>query len=267
MAVDYDLVILGGSIEGRMAAIAAVGYGARVALIEPPGLFEQRQQKRYLLQALQQLGEGQQRQGAVRRFLRRFQSGAGALIGDDNANWDWQAVLEWSAIAAQTQNLKLSPEAMNISGVDVILEMPEQLSRQLVVTTATRRLKTRGILAAFGTVPLPIFENDVTSPSPTGIEPLLTASALPQEMTIWGDSGEAVMWADALCLMGVRVRLVSDGFLRFEDKDVRGWVRAQLTTIGVKLVSSFDVLESDRPVPAKNSLLLGQGRPALALPK
>ena len=266
MPADYDLVVLGGSLEGRIAAITAVSYGARVALVEPPGLFEQRQQKRYLLQALQQVGEGYQRQGVVQWFQQGFQQGATALprVG---ASWDWQAVLEWSAIASKTQNPSLSPAAMNVSGIDVVMEMPERLSRQMVVTTATRSLKARGILAAFGTVPLPIFGEAGLSPSPTGIEPLLKASALPKEIAIWGDSGEAVMWAEALCLVGVRVRLVSNRFLRFEDADVRRLVRSQLSAIGVSIVPSIEATDStDKQTLAKNCLLLGQGQPALVLP-
>ena len=267
MPADYDLVVLGGSLEGRMAALTAVSYGARVALVEPPGLFEQRQQQRYLLQALQQLGEGHQRQGVVQWFQQGFQQGATAL-SQIEANWDWQAILEWSAIASKTQNPSLSPAAMNVSGIDVVMETPERLSRQMVVTTATRSLKARGILAAFGTIPLPILGDARLSSSPTGIEPLLKASALPQEIAIWGDSGEAVMWADALCLMGVRVRLVSDRFLRFEDADMRRLVRSQLSAIGVSIVPSTEATNSaDRQALADSSLLLGQGQPALVLPK
>ena len=269
MSADYDLVVLGGSLEGRMAAITAVNYGARVALVEPPGLFDQRQRKRYLLQALQQLGEGHQQQGVVQWF----QQGATTLPRIE-ANWDWQAVLEWSAIASKTQNPSLSPAAMNISGIDVVMEMPEHLSRQMVVTTATRRLKARGVLAAFGTVPLPIFGEDRLSPSPTGIEPLLRASALPKEITVWGDSGEAVMWAEALCLMGSRVRLVSDSgaslenrFLRFEDADVRRLVRSQLITIGVSILPAAEISNAEKQTLTNSSLLLGQGQPAIVLPE
>ncbi|CAN5601757.1 hypothetical protein BH23CYA1_BH23CYA1_07210 [soil metagenome] len=50
MPTDYDLVILGGTAEGRTAALTAAGYGARVALVEPSDLFAQRQQERFLLQ-------------------------------------------------------------------------------------------------------------------------------------------------------------------------------------------------------------------------
>jgi len=297
MPSDYDLVILGGSFEGRIAAITAVGYGARVALVEPPGLFEQRQQKHYLLQALQQLGEGGNRQGVVRQLQTTNE-------GTVQAQWDWQAILAWSAIAAQTQNPTLSADYLNACGVDVVLEMPERLSRQLVVTTATRRLTARGVLAAFGTVPLPISSllepaelepaklepataasktdaeaetnaEERLSPFMTGIDPLLSASELPNEITIFGDSAEAVMWAEALCLMGSKVRLVSDRFLRFEDADVRRLVRSQLIAMGVSIIplSSFfnrqDQQNQQNTVDSaisEQALLLGQGQPALILP-
>lgn len=36
MAVDYDVVIVGGSPAGRYAAVAAKQLGATVALVEPP---------------------------------------------------------------------------------------------------------------------------------------------------------------------------------------------------------------------------------------
>jgi 2-polyprenyl-6-methoxyphenol hydroxylase-like FAD-dependent oxidoreductase len=36
MAVDYDLVIAGGTVQGRRAAALAAREGARVALVEPP---------------------------------------------------------------------------------------------------------------------------------------------------------------------------------------------------------------------------------------
>ena len=65
MPADYDLVILGGGLEGRIAAMTAVGYGARVALVEPPGLFDDGQQQRFFLQGLRQLAKVKQGQ-AVR---------------------------------------------------------------------------------------------------------------------------------------------------------------------------------------------------------
>ena len=253
MPVDYDLVVLGGSLEGRMAAITAVGYGARVALIEPPGLFEQRQQKHYLLIALQQLAKGALQQDVTRCFSRDAKAGR---------QWDWSRILEWSAIASSTQDPALFPAAMSTSGIDVILEMPERLSHQLVVTSQSRKLRARGVLAAFGTVPVPI-KNEATLSLPTGIEPLLSASELPELVTILGNSAEAVMWAEALCALGSQVRLVSEQFLRYEDWDVKRLVRSQLIASGIKVISPSELSQN----PDDGCLLrFGRSQPALVLP-
>ena len=253
MPADYDLVVLGGSLEGRIGAITAVSYGARVALVEPPGLFERRQQKRYLLRALQQLARGALQQDVIRCFKPGIESGL---------KWNWRRILEWSAIASGTQDPALSPAAMSASGIDVILEMPERLSRQLVITFQTRKLKTRGVLAAFGTVPLPI-ESETAIPLPTGIESLLDASELPKSVTILGDSAEAVMWAEALCALGSQVRLVSEQFLRYEDRDVKRLVRSQLTASGIRVISPSEF--SQKP-NADCLLLFERSQPALVLP-
>jgi len=255
MPADYDLVVLGGSLEGRIAAITAVSYGARVALVEPPGLFEQRQQKRYLLRALQQLAKGALQQDVIRCFKPGVESGR---------QWNWQRILEWSAIASSTQDPALSPAAMSASGIDVILEMPERLSRQLAVTSQSRKLTTRGVLAAFGTIPLSIsIGNETTLSSPTGIEPLLSAFKLPESVTILGDSAEAVMWAEALSALSAQVELVSEQFLRYEDWDVRRLVRSQLIASGVKITSPSEF--SQKP-NADCLLLFGGSQPALVLP-
>ena len=262
MPSDYDLIVLGGSIEGRVAAITAVNYGARVALVEPPTLFDQRQQQRYLLKALQQLGESNQRQEVVSLFR---QEAVGAKT------WNWQAVLDWSVIASQNQKPELSVAAMSAGGIDVVLEPPERLSRRLVVTTATRKMKARGVIAAFDSVPLPIFEDeagDGLSPSPTGIDPLLTASELPESIVVWGDSVEAVMWAQALQAVGIQVCLSSDSFLPYEDWDVRRLVRSQLIASGTRILSTSEILQETTDISALSakSLLFGRGRSALVLP-
>ena len=206
--------------------------------MEPPGLFEQRQQKRYLLRALQQLAKAALQQDVLRYFKRDAKAGR---------EWDWHRILEWSAIASSTQDPALSPAAMSANGIDVILEMPERLSRQLVVTSQSRKLKTRGVLAAFGTVPLPI-ESETAISSPTGIESLLSASELPKAVTILGDSAEAAMWAEVLCALGSQVRLVSEQFLRYEDWDVKRLVRSQLIASGVKIISPSKFLQNETPI-------------------
>lgn len=242
MSVDYDLVILGGTVEGRIAAMTAVGYGARVALVEPPGLFERNQRQRYLLQGLQQLGRGLQQQAVGAWF------GLPETSGDE---LNWAAVLEWSAIAQETQSASLSTEVMSGRGVDVVMEMPARLSRQLVVTTASRQLRSRSVLAAFGL-------------SPNVFDPLFSAQTLPKTVLIGGGDEQSVQWAQALSGLGVQVSLQTTDMLPGWDEEVRGLVRSQLTTTGVMFV---DLPESQiMPSEATCTLPLGTKSPALSLP-
>ncbi len=243
--IDYDLVILGGTEAGRIAAMTAVGYGARVALVEPPGLFEQNQRQRYLLQGLQQLGEGRSRQGVARWFQRSPQ--AAEPVTNE---LDWQTILEWSAIAAQTQSAALSPAVMNDQGIDVVLAMPERLSRQLVITVAQRQLRARGVLADFGTVPI-------------DLSTLLTAQRMPATVSIQGGSPLAVLWAEALASLGADVTLIAEQFLPDEDEDIQAWVRSQLITTGVSILQPADRV----PLPTADcTLCLSAPQPALHLP-
>jgi len=256
MAADYDFVILGGTLEGRYAALSAVSYGARVALVEPPGLFFRRQQAKYLLQGLRQLGEGRRRRAVNEWFARSNQQ-------DDE--FDLGALVKWSAIAADTQQPQISADALSTQGVDVIFAMPERLSRQLVVNVANRQLKTRGVLAAFGSVPFFSSNSLGHTSAITGIEPLLEMNSLPQHIFVWGGSPQAVEWAQALNGVGVSVSLVADRLLPDEDSEVRGWVHSHLVATGIRTIDSPEASNSDTQ-PGTTHLHLGSTKPALMLP-
>ncbi|MGD1863783.1 MAG: FAD-dependent oxidoreductase [Phormidesmis sp.] len=259
MAADYDLVILGGTLEGRYAALSAVGYGARVALIEPPGTYFRRQQAKHLLRGLQQLGEGRQRQ-SVSKWFEQAEISSGSQ--PPSPKFDWLALVRWSAIAAKTQQPQLSPDVLSARGVDVILAMPKRLSRQLIVTVAGRKLSTRAVLAAFGSVALPLFG---ACNCLTGVEQLLEANSLPQSICVWGDAPIAVEWSQALNAMGISVSLVTNRFLPNEDSEVRSWVLAQLTATGIQLIDPVEASGRDAQLNRLH-LPLGRIKPALMLP-
>lgn len=244
MSADYDLVILGGTVAGRLAAMMAAGYGARVALIEPPGLFERRQQAHYLLQGLQQLAAGSRQQPVSDWFelLDSRQEVASAEI-------NWPGLVRWSAIAAETQSEALSLAVMSTCGIDVVLEMPASLSRRLVVTTGRRRLQARGVLLAFGTVPV-------------DLKALLSAIALPKTFCILGGEALAIVWASALNDLGRQVTLVTESFLPGEEADIRRLVRSQLTAAGV-VIAHTAAGSWER---ADCGLALSPQKPALDLP-
>lgn len=213
---DYDLVIFGGALEGRIAAMAAASYGARVALLEPAGLFEERQQQQCFLEGLQQLGQTRKRRAVSKWF------------GDDSSEGklDWSQIIAWSQVAAESQSVTYSVAAMTVRGVDVVTERPETLSRRMVVTTRSRRLRARGGLIACGLVPFasPLFESD----------------AMPDCVDVVGDSASAVVWSESLAAVGVKVRLVTQRLLSSADGDVRRWVRSRLIATDIERVATGD---------------------------
>lgn len=253
MAVDYDLVILGGTVEGRLAAMQAANYGARVALIEQPGLFRANQQQTYLLYALQQLGQGQPRQAVGKWF-----GLAAELSPDDHTQLEWAAVLEWSAIAAETQSTNLSTEVMSRRGVDVVMEVPERLTRQLVVTTASRQLRSCSVLAAFGL-------------APEATQSLMNAQRLPPSVLILGGDARCVEWAQALSAFGVAVNVHTEALLPSWDSSIRKLVRSQLIAKGIQLLNPADKPAAndsgDSEIKVACTLAFNTESPALSLPR
>ena len=131
--VDYDVVIVGGSLQARAAAARGARQGARVALAEPPGEVERDLETQLLVRHLAQLQSGDTKQldwSACGRYIQRTME---------------VAYPQWTRSALATQ------------GVDV-LEESGQLSPgpPLTLITPQRQLRSRGvILAPAGQSPLP----------------------------------------------------------------------------------------------------------------
>ncbi|MGB3309526.1 MAG: FAD-dependent oxidoreductase [Nodosilinea sp.] len=210
MAVDYDGVILGGTVQGREAAALAAREGARVALVEPLG--------------------------SVDRHIRRQIVLTAMISASPGTNWHRlkHQVRALEAVAYP----HLSLDRLATSGVDVVLE-PGQFSPrpQLAVTTLTRRLRSRGYLLAPGT--------DVTIPDISGLaeapyitpDTLLELEALPETAIVLGRSGAAIALAQALARLGTRTTLVSRGstLLPTEDADLSAFIAVLLEAAGVTL--------------------------------
>ncbi|MGF1517748.1 MAG: FAD-dependent oxidoreductase [Nodosilinea sp.] len=212
MTVDYDGVIIGGTVQGRKAAALAAREGARVALVEPPGAVDRAIHHQIWLTALAQAG------------------------AKENFGWD-RLKCQVSALAAIAYP-HLHLDCLATSGVDVVLE-PGQFSPrpQLAVTTLSRRLRSRGYLLAPGTeVTVPEIPGLAETPYLT-IDRLLALERLPESAVVLGRSGEAIALAQALALLGTRTTLVTRGdtLLPTEDADMSAFVAALLEAAGVTL--------------------------------
>ncbi|MEA5447885.1 FAD-dependent oxidoreductase [Leptolyngbya sp. CCNP1308] len=210
MTVDYDAVILGGTVQGREAAALATREGARVALVEPPGEVDRCIRRQIVLAALAQAGSAQ----------------------------------SWDTLRSQVKALEsvayphLSLDGLATSGVDVVLE-PGQFSPRpnLAVTTATRRLRSRGYLLAPDTeVTVPDIPGLAETPYLT-VDTLLDQGALPESAIVLGRSGDAIALAQSLAQLGCQTTLITRGdrLLPTEDPDISAFVAALLEAAGVTL--------------------------------
>ncbi|MBW4481876.1 MAG: FAD-dependent oxidoreductase [Tildeniella torsiva UHER 1998/13D] len=213
MTVDYDAVILGGSVQGREAAALATREGARVALVESPGEVDCCIRRQIVLAALAQAG------------------------GSQHPTWE--------ALRSQVEALEtvayphLRLDGLATSGVDVVLE-PGQFSPRpnLAVTTATRRLRSRGYLLAPGTeVTVPDIPGLAETPYLT-VDTLLDLEALPESAIVLGRSVAAIALAQSLAQMGSHTTLITRGdrLLPTEDPDISAFVAALLEVAGVTLM-------------------------------
>lgn len=252
MTVDYDAVILGGTVQGREAAALATREGARVALVEPPG--------------------------AGDRCIRR-QLGVAAL-GQAAASHG----PTWEMLRSQVKALEtvayphLGLDGLATSGVDVVLE-PGQFSPRpnLAVTTATRRLRSRGyLLAPSSEVTVPDIPGLAETPYLT-VDTLLDQGALPESAIVLGRSGVAIALAQSLAQLGCPTTLVTRGdqLLPTEDPDISAFVEALLEAAGVTLrlntrldaihyKDGFEVLLADGDLLKAQTLVLATAsHPAL----
>ena len=210
MAVDYDAVILGGTVQGRGAAALAAREGARVALVEPLGSVERRICCQLVLTALASASPGA----------------------------DWHGLKHQVNALETVAYPHLSLDRLATGGVDVVLE-PGQFSPQprLAVTTLTRRLRARGYLLAPGTqVTVPDIPG-LAETSYLTLDTLLTLEALPQTAIVLGRSGAAIALAQALARLGTHTTLVSRGsvLLPTEDADLSAFIEVLLEASGVVL--------------------------------
>jgi pyruvate/2-oxoglutarate dehydrogenase complex dihydrolipoamide dehydrogenase (E3) component len=208
MTIDYDGVIMGGTIQGREAAALAAREGARVALVEPPGSVERQIHRQIVLAALAQ--------------------------AENTASWD---SLKHRVSALETVAYgQLSLDYLATSGVDVVRESGQFSPRpRLAVTTASRRLRSRGYVLAPGTqVTVPAIPGLAETPYLT-LDTLFDLKTLPESAIVLGRSGAAIALAQALARHGTRTTLVSRGgtLLPTEDPDMSAFVAGLLEAAGV----------------------------------
>ena len=229
--VDYDVVIVGGSLQARAAAARGARQGARVALAEPPGEVERELHAQLLVRHLAQIQSGETKQldwAACGRYIQRTME---------------VAYPQWTRSALATQ------------GVDV-LEESGHLSPgpPLTLITGQRQLHSRGaILAPAVQSQLPPIPG-LAERAYLNLEDLTALPQCPDRLVILGRRPLAIALAQALAHLGTLVTLISRGdrLLPEEDADISEFVESLVIAAGVDLRLGTSVVE----VTGENPLIL-----------
>ncbi|BAU43451.1 FAD-dependent oxidoreductase [Leptolyngbya sp. O-77] len=205
--LDYDLIILGGSLAAREAASAARALQARVALVEPDGA-EAALRLETQHQALVQIGR------LIEGRSRLAQMGLSAFSSPPA----WAAVRQWAEVIATDLAEETSLSQVAAAGVDVVVGQGEFFRRpHLGVRAGERTLRSRAYLLAPGSrVLLPesgrfnakVELKTLAQTSADLWNPAL--SHLPGRIAVWGDGAQAVELAQALHRLGSQVTLLLD---------------------------------------------------------
>lgn len=263
MAVDYDLVIVGETLEAREAAAIAARQGARVALVL----------------SLAQLASRQE-QALMGLVLSHWGQPALPWAAADTAQ-SWPQLRYAMTLAGAIAEPQLEPAALAAQGVDVVIDAGYFSPKpQLAFTTEQRRLTARAYLLACGSERVvPAIPGLAQTPYLTP-ESLLALEQLPSRLVVLGRGAAAVALAQTLAALGSDITLISRGsqLLPDEDADVAQFVAALLSGSGVRLKLQAQIeqvqqtpvgqvvlqLEANGPIEADQLLLVTGAQPAIA---
>ena len=226
MSVDYDIVIVGGSLAGRDAALKAVRLRAKVALVEP--LFRH---DLIQLQAMVEIAK------VVGKFndLTRF-GFLNQVDGEEKSQISLEKTLLWGSTVAANVN-------ENLSGSGRFQAEPD-----LSFVVNNRKLLARNFLLAAGSVP--VIPN-VEGLQKTGfltlsdIYQVLGSSAPPKSWVILGGTPQSVEIAQSLARLGYEVTFIvnSPYVVSPIDPEIARLLQAQLEVEGVRVFTQSTVTQ------------------------
>ncbi|MEH2262338.1 dihydrolipoyl dehydrogenase family protein [Nostoc sp.] len=242
MTIDYDVVIIGGSLAGYYAALAATQLRATVALVEPKVDYRFTH-----YHALTEICKLAQKLNDAASF------GIHATHTDTSEECHIFMASQEAMLYAQcvASNLKEqhSRAILAAQGVDVIVGSGQfQSSPQLAFTVNNRRLRARTYLLASGSRPeIPEIEGLQTTGYLTlsNIWQSLKEATLPKNWVIIGGIPQSIEIAQILARFGCSVTLVVKYpyLLPNIDPEIAILLQAQLEVEGVRVLTDKTVTQ------------------------
>lgn len=247
MAVEYDLVIIGNSPEGRYAALKAAQLNARVALVD------------------QSLSEVEQNYSlSIYSRILAYQADSAKITANNSFNPRFPAHKSMQEVI-NTLQARHSPQKLASLGIDFISGKGEfcRLPNQAFLVN-NRRLRSRSYLLATG--------NHITVPNISGLQEVgyLTPAdlcqryileeiskrkekessfgnsnpeILPNNLVIIGSTPLAIELAQSLASLGIEITLIVEEkkLLPAEDSEIAMLIQAQLEAEGINLLTHTQV--------------------------
>ncbi|MFN6483518.1 MULTISPECIES: NAD(P)/FAD-dependent oxidoreductase [unclassified Nostoc] len=242
MTIDYDVVIIGGSLAGYYAALAATQLRATVALVEPTVDYGFTHHH-----ALTEIG----------KLAQKFNNAAGFGIHTTHSDSSeechismaWQETMLYGQCVASNLKEQHSPAILAAQGVDVIVGSGQfQSSPQLAFAVNNRLLRARTYLLASGSRPeIPEIEGLQATGYLTlsNIWQSLQEATLPKNWVIIGGIPQSIEIAQTLAQFGCSVTLVVKHpyVLPYIEPEISILLQAQLEVEGVRVLTEKPVTQ------------------------
>ncbi|MDX2214701.1 MAG: NAD(P)/FAD-dependent oxidoreductase [Oculatellaceae cyanobacterium bins.114] len=248
MRFDYDLVIIGGTIAARQAALTAVSWNARVALVEP---------------SQSDVGNEigiQSTLGYLGQIMQRLQQAESLGIHwgrESHPIVNWADALYWAQQVVENLEAERSPDILAAHGVDVIVGNGEFCRRpRMAFVVNGRVLRSRRYLIATAARQTMLAIEGLVQANPLTLEQLwrspqgdglasLSALKPNSHLILIGASPVGVELAQTLNRCGFQVTLITsrDRLLPQEDVDAVRLIQAQLEAEGVQVLTQAEVTQ------------------------
>jgi pyruvate/2-oxoglutarate dehydrogenase complex dihydrolipoamide dehydrogenase (E3) component len=231
---DYDIVIIGGSRAGLIAAIEAVKLPTRIALVLPSTYFATPPPASQILGRLGKIVNQSKDLGLL-----------GLLPNINYENINSQNIQQYAELVTDQINSQYEPALLASMGIDVIFGDGEfRQSPDLCFFVNNRKLRSRRYLLAIE--PVAYIPNipgliDVDFLMPHNCLEKLTS--LPQNLVIIGADPYGIELAQGLARLGVQVTMIvkHSHILPQEDRQFTSLLQAILEAHGVNLLTNTTI--------------------------
>ncbi|NET43180.1 NAD(P)/FAD-dependent oxidoreductase [Okeania sp. SIO2B3] len=252
--LDYDVVIIGGTITGIYAAITATQLQGRVALVQPSSSDFSSTQGFHHNKIIGQIGNFVDDIDSKQQF--------GIYQGNDDSGDIWvkfEEAKKYADYVVSNQLSKYEPAILAALGIDVIFGEGKFVDRpNLAFVVKGRHLRSRTYLLAIASQPIiPPIPGLTTTKFITPQE-IKEISKLPQSLVVIGGDPSGVEIAQSFSRLGTKVTMVvkSSHILGKEDSEAAFLVQAKLEAEGIRIITKTEVSQA-REIDDKKWILVG----------